>query len=215
MAANKFKVLLIGLVAAGLLVTTLVVEQLVTASVSTSGEGDTHKVRAGGGGPKAPLTLYFPRSLEISVGDSVTWYNPTKVAEPHTVTFVFDNSYRTNLETPFLVSEDSSITSIPNTNSEPIMLEENGQKVLIGLNARAFNPVVIGSDGNVSYLPLNSSYIVKGDEKYINSGFLWPEDIVLEGLPPNASFTLTFEKSGVYSYYCIIHPWQVGSITVK
>jgi plastocyanin len=211
--------LLVGLaVAAGLLVTMLVVNQFVIAQSNTSNmqEGTMHKVRAGAGGPRMPLTTYKPQSLEINVGDSVTWYNASNVADPHTITLVLDSNYRTDLDTPFLISQGSNITPIPNTNTEPLIIQgQNGQNMLIGVNARAFNPVVIGSDGSVTPLTINATYTVKGDEKYINSGFLWPKNNVPEGLPPNTTFTLTFEKSGVYNYYCIIHPWQVGNIIVR
>ena len=39
-----------------------------------------------------PLAVFSPQTVEINAGESVTWTNPTKVAEPHTITFYFDNS---------------------------------------------------------------------------------------------------------------------------
>jgi len=33
-------------------------------------------------------------------------------------------------------------------------------------------------------------------------------------IAPGQSFTHTFAKAGVYSYYCIYHPWMTGTITV-
>jgi plastocyanin len=65
----------------------------------------------------------------------------------------------------------------------------------------------------VTHLSPNAAYSVKGDEKFINSGLLFPQG---KG-PPNASttFTLTFEKAGIYNYYCILHPWMKGKVIVK
>ena len=35
-----------------------------------------------------------------------------------------------------------------------------------------------------------------------------------EELNPGDSYTLTFSGSGVLPYYCEVHPWMVGSVTV-
>ena len=39
-----------------------------------------------------PLAVFSPQTVEINAGENVTWINPTKVAEPHTITFFLDNS---------------------------------------------------------------------------------------------------------------------------
>src|SRR5690606_14816420 len=39
------------------------------------------KVRAGAGSNVAPVTLFFPNKAEINVGETVVFYNPTKVSE--------------------------------------------------------------------------------------------------------------------------------------
>ncbi len=31
----------------------------------------------------------------------------------------------------------------------------------------------------------------------------------------NASYTFTFEESGMYDYFCLVHPWMVGTIQVN
>lgn len=215
----KIVILACTVVTIGLLVTMLLVvnQQFVIAQGNTSNKEETmHKVLAGGGGPKIPLTMFRPQSLEIHVGDSVTWYNPSNVPEPHTITLVLDNSYRNDIFAPFVVSQGSNIMPIPNTNTEPLIMQgQDGQQVFIGVNDRVLDQVVVGSDGTVTHLEPNATYIVKGDEKYINSGFLWPKNNLPEGLPPITSFTLTFEKSGTYNYYCILHPWMTGVIIVK
>lgn len=51
-------------------------------------ENGVFKVRAGAGSHIAPLTKFYPYKAEIKAGESVVWYNPTHVAEPHTVSFV-------------------------------------------------------------------------------------------------------------------------------
>lgn len=49
------------------------------------------RVQAGGGNTTLPYDVFYPKQIQISPGQSVSWYNPAKVAEPHTVTFVMEN----------------------------------------------------------------------------------------------------------------------------
>ena len=65
----------------------------------------------------------------------------------------------------------------------------------------------------LSYLFNIAVYSVKGDEKLVNSGLVFPKGMG----PPNGStsLTLTFEKAGTYDYYCILHPWQKGKVVVQ
>lgn len=69
------------------------------------------KMRAGAGSHIAPSTKFYPYKAEIKVSESVTWYNPIKVAEPHTVTFVPDQNFWPVLEAPFVVSNRTKLTS--------------------------------------------------------------------------------------------------------
>ena len=51
------------------------------------------KVKTGGGDNNKSSTQFFPQIVEIKTGRSVTWYNPTRVPEPHTVTFQMGSLY--------------------------------------------------------------------------------------------------------------------------
>lgn len=31
----------------------------------------------------------------------------------------------------------------------------------------------------------------------------------------NANYAFTFDKAGSYDYFCMVHPWMVGSVTVN
>ena len=83
-------------------------------------------------------------------------------------------------------------------------------------NARAYNPVAVGSAGeNVTYLPPNSNYTFSGTEAYVNSGLLFPQGQVPPGAPAIEKFTVTFEKPGTFGYACILHPWMTGNVVVR
>lgn len=68
-------------------------------------------VGAGGGNSTSPLTIFVPENIEIKAGESVTWNNPTPVAEPHSVTFMKVGKYFPAFVAPFHVvnSTDFSI----------------------------------------------------------------------------------------------------------
>ena len=180
-------------------------------------DNGTIEIAAGGGNHFAPLTTYAPDRVEVKVGQAVNWYNPTEVGEPHTVTFVMDNSTMAGVVSPLFVSNTTTFSSSPpNSNNEPIVLPgPNGTNTIIALNARTFNPVVIDSSDNVKFMNPNANYTMDGTEKYINSGWFLPNGMEQQFPGSGNTFTMTFEKPGTYNYICILHPWMTGSITVK
>jgi plastocyanin len=173
-------------------------------------------VHAGGGTSTDMLAVFVPPLIQVGVGQSITWDNPSAVAEPHTVTFVLDNKTATDIVSPFAVPNSTQFTSVPaGSNSQP--LRPPGQSnVVIAVNARSYIPTVIDSQGSVKqFAPPNAAYTMTGNEKYVNSGWLVPKG--QEQLYPGASntFTITFQKAGTYHYICQVHPWMTGSVVVK
>ena len=173
-------------------------------------------VHAGGGTSTDMLAIYAPQQIQVSVGQSVTWDNPSTVAEPHTVTFILDNKTATDIVSPFSVSNSTQLSSIPpDSNSEPLR-PPNQNNVVIAVNARSYIPTVIDSQGSVKqFAPPNAAYTMDGTEKYVNSGLLVPKG--QEQLYPGSSntFAVTFQKEGTYHYICQVHPWMTGSVLVK
>jgi plastocyanin len=175
------------------------------------------KVRAGAGGPTAPLTAYFPQVAYIKSGESVVWYNPTNVGEPHTVTFVLDSNYWADFAAPFVATNVEGFEPlVPNGNAEPVTFPgPEGQTVIVAANARALNPAVVANDETVTYLEPNGTYVMDGTEKYVSSGFIWPEGMSPPGFPEVTSFSVTFMEPGTYDYMCLLHPWQAGKVVVQ
>lgn len=175
------------------------------------------RVRVGAGGHVAPLTMFFPNHAEIKVGETVVFYNPTKVSEPHTVTFIMDSSAFAGIAAPFVVENQTSFSPVvPNSNAEPMVMPgPEGKSIIVALNNRSIMPTVIDSTGNATYLPPNANYTITGTEKYVNSGWIWPKGQSEPGLPAIDSFSVTFSKEGTYNYICAIHPWMNGDVVVK
>src|ERR671921_305979 len=226
-----FKTILLSISAVVILLGTIGLT-IMNISAVYAQEEEVKEVQAGTGVGNAALILFSPQLVQIKAGQSITWYNPTPVPEPHTVTFVLNNnnnkSYAADLTAPFTISNTNSTTTnstqimplIPNSNSDPLMIPDNN--AIIAVNKRAYNPVVVGEDSptttgekNVTYMKQNANYSMNGREDYINSGWLLPKG--QENLYPGSgnTFTMTFQKPGTYDYVCIVHPYMTGRVIVK
>jgi plastocyanin len=227
----RFKTVILSISAAVILLGTIGLT-LMNISAVYAQEEEVKEVQAGIGVGNAAIILFSPQQVQIKAGQSVTWYNPTPVPEPHTVTFVLNNnnsdnnrSYAADLIAPFTISSTTTnstqmiIPIIPNSNSEPLMTPDNN--AIIAVNKRVYNPVVVtegsttGGGKNVTYMKQNANYSMSGTEDYVNSGWLLPKG--QENVYPGSgnTFTMTFQKAGTYDYLCIIHPYMTGRVIVN
>jgi plastocyanin len=88
----------------------------------------TKLVHAGGGNSTNPVVAFVPHEIKIKAGESVTWDNPTPVAEPHSVSFFNDNKYFPDFAAPFTVQNSTEFQSlVPNSNAEPLFVSVPGQ----------------------------------------------------------------------------------------
>lgn len=134
-------------------------------------------VLAGAGQDTVSINAFFPASLRIRAGDTVTWQINSD--EPHTATFL-------------------SGAPMP---PDPIPIPGGGPTDLM-LNPVSFFP---------SRAPEAPVETYSGAD-YRNSGFLSNGTVV----PPNESYSLTFDTPGTYEYVCLIHPTtMVGEIIVE
>jgi plastocyanin len=210
-------VLISSIVTAIVLVSTSAITN-VNATANTTTITGVSVVKAGGGNATAPLTSFTPQQMEIKVGQSVMWYNPTLVGEPHTVSFVLDNKSNTDFAIPFAVPSSTKFMVLPpGSNGQPTVggPPTNGMNTIIGINGRVYNPVAIDSSGNVKVMSQDANYTMAGSEKYVNSGLLLPKGKGQEFPGSSTTFTVTFEKAGIYYYHCILHDWMKGKVIVK
>jgi plastocyanin len=80
-----------------------------TNTANNSNKNTAVKVHAGEGNSTDMLSVFVPQKIQVSVGQSVIWDNPTTVAEPNTVTFVLDNKTMTDIVSPLAVVPNSTI----------------------------------------------------------------------------------------------------------
>jgi plastocyanin len=212
-AAAFLMVIIFAVVAVTSSITTIGGDVMVASAVASTAV----KVHAGGGNSTDMLSVFVPQKIQVSVGQSVIWDNPSSVAEPHTVTFVLDNKTRTDIVSPLAVVPNSTRFEAipPNSNNEPLKAP-GPNNVVIAINARTYIPTVIDSQGSARHLPPpTAAYTINGNEKYINSGWLIPKGMEKAYPGSSTAFTATFQKAGTYHYICLLHPWMTGSVNVK
>jgi plastocyanin len=216
---NKKNPALVGFLGAILLATAIVIATTISNANAIVGGAATApvKVQAGGGNSTDMLAAFVPQQVQISVGQSVTWNNPSTVAEPHTVTFVLNNKTMTAPDVPFAVPSSTQFMPLPpGANSQPNMIPgKNGMNIVIASNARGYFPTVIDSSGNAKVFGPNGNFTITGNEKYVNSGWLLPKGQQQPYPGSSNTFTVSFQKAGTYNYFCDIHPWMAGVVTVK
>ncbi|MDR4491193.1 MAG: PQQ-dependent sugar dehydrogenase [Candidatus Nitrosocosmicus sp.] len=139
----------------------------------------------------------------------------------------------------FKIVPSSSASSMANSNSNSNInttSEEQQDKQLDNEDAQhntgngnSVSVVIQGIDGDRSYSP-NPITIKKGqsitwyngdsishtvtsgtDNEITNSGKLFDSGAII----PNQSYSVTFENTGDFDYYCIYHPSMIGEIIVK
>ena len=188
-----------------------------TGNNVSSVKPDNYAIKVGEGNNTVSFTKYFPDYVEITAGDSITWYNGVDVPNPHTVTFIRDLDNAEKIGVPFYVSNNTQFTPVLNNLGEP--LEEttgNGTRIVMMLNARALTPTVITADDKVVELKKDSVYALNGSEKFVNSGPLLSLDKEQNfDYSFSNSFTVVFNKPGFYEYTCLFHPWMIGKLLVK
>jgi plastocyanin len=188
-----------------------------TGNNASSVKPDNYAIKVGEGNNTVSFTKYFPDYVEITAGDSITWYNGVDVPNPHTVTFIRDLDNAEKIGVPFYVSNNTQFTPVLNNLGEP--LEEttgNGTRIVMMLNARALTPTVITADDKVVELKKDSVYALNGSEKFVNSGPLLSLDKEQNfDYSFSNSFTVVFNKPGFYEYTCLFHPWMIGKLLVK
>ena len=188
-----------------------------TSNNTSSIKPNNYAIKVGEGNNTLSITKYFPNYVEITAGDSITWYNGVDVPNPHTVTFIRDLDNIEKIGVPFYVPNNTKFIPVLNNLGEP--LEEktsNGTRVVMMLNARALTPTVITSDDKVMKLKKDSVYVYNGSEKFVNSGPLLSLDKEQNfDYSFSSSFTVVFNKPGFFEYSCLFHPWMIGKLLVK
>jgi plastocyanin len=152
-------------------------------------------------------TLYQSVSAQTVpdwIRNTALWYGEGNISESE-----FLNAIKYLIENKIIIigstEEKPSIPQtqniiIPNGNSEmsnagfyiPLNLEISPSTTVVWINEDVFPHTVQSQDETGKIIGLFNSAPLKTGER----------------------FTHTFDKEGVYNYYCTLHPWRVGIVTV-
>lgn len=157
------------------------------------------------------ITLTVPgtsaQSVPEWVKNTALWYGQGEISETeflNAIKFLLENDViviETEESTP--LSEDEIITNIiiPNGNANvgntafytPLNLEIPVGTTVTWVNEDAVPHTVQSQDSEGNIIGLFNSDLIYTGER----------------------FSFTFEEDGVYNYYCSLHPWRVGLVTVR
>jgi plastocyanin len=172
---NKTNLVILSFVAAIFAATVIVTTPTTIKHASAIVGGaptTTITVNAGGGNSTNMLAAFVPQQVQISVGQTITWDNPSPVPEPHTVTFVLYDKTMTTPDVPFTVRSSTEFMPVPpGANSQPNMIPgKNGMNTIIASIVRGYYPTLIDSSGHAKVLSPNGNFTITGNERYVNSG---------------------------------------------
>ena len=187
------------------------------STIASSNNSENFFIKVGQGNSTVTYNQYYPSNIEIVKGDSITWYSGMDVPLAHTVTFIQGLDDMEKIGIPFYIRNTTNLLqSIENTGEPLKEITANGTQIVMVLNSRALNPTVITNDSKVLDLGLDATYNFKGNEKFVNSGPLLSIDEKQNfDYSFSNSFTLVFDKPGLYEYSCLFHPWMIGKVLVK
>ena len=89
-------------------------------------------------------------------------------------------------------------TSIPGCEEVDLCYDPHSLIIFVG------GEIIWRNDDSSSHT-VTSGNVIEGPNGIFDSGLIKPDE----------TFSLKFEKTGKYDYFCMIHPWAKGSITVS
>ena len=114
-----------------------------------------------------------------------------------------------------LNSEVNSLLPPPSLTSAVTMTKGAGgdQSCVTANNCFRPNVVNIATGGTVTWTNDDSSghTVTSGNPSDLQSGTIFDSGLIKFG----GTFSFTFKNSGTYNYFCQIHPWMTGTVTVK
>jgi len=104
-------------------------------------------------------------------------------------------------------TSDDQATSQNNDSSPAVILGINGD------NSYSPNPIIIQSGQTITWYNGDtiSHTVTSGQDSGENAGEAFDSEAII----PNQYYSITFDNSGEYQYYCFYHPSMVGEVIVE
>ncbi|MEW6043119.1 MAG: plastocyanin/azurin family copper-binding protein [Thermoproteota archaeon] len=156
------------------------------------------------------ISLMFGSTQAQSVPDWVKntakWYGEGKISETeflNAIKYLIDNKVIIIEEKQTEKPKKPAVANIviPNGNSKvgnvgfyiPLNLEIEKETTVIWINDDNIEHTIVSQDDKGNVIPLFNSKALDTGERFVHK----------------------FDEAGVYHYFCTIHPWRVGVVTVS
>ena len=140
------------------------------------------------------------------VKNTALWYGEGAITEVE-----FLNAIKFLIENDILVIEQSETKKVTSESIRSEVIIPNGNSM--ESNVGFYRPLNLEVPAGTTVVWINDDVVghtvQSQDEEGTPTG-LFNSNILQTG----DRFAFKFEDSGVYSYFCTLHPWRVGSITV-
>ena len=146
-------------------------------------------VLVGAGEKTAAINAFFPQRLVIRAGDTVSWKMNTS-GDPHSI--IFSDQPRVD-----------DVIPVPTENSGDVL--RASAPIASMLNPKVLYPSSSEND---------KTQVWRGSG-FINSGIMFPKVQLPPKFPLIETFSLKFDRPGLYPYVCGIHDFHQGIIKVE
>ncbi|MFY9301393.1 MAG: plastocyanin/azurin family copper-binding protein [Candidatus Nitrosotenuis sp.] len=137
------------------------------------------------------------------IKNTAKWYGEGKISETeflNAIKYLIDNNIIVLEPKPQTSKQATANIIIPNGNAEtgnvgfyiPLNLEVSRGTTVIWINDDNIQHTVVSQDEKGNVIPLFNSKALKTGERFAHK----------------------FNEAGTYHYFCTIHPWRVGLVTV-
>ena len=158
------------------------------------------------------------QNLKVSEGDSINAeYIDRTLPDPHPIhdkQEIYCSSFIRNqiLPTKKISTENTHANKLPSTpiisipagTSVPGCEECDNCFIPSNITVRANQTIVWTNDDNAAHTIISGT-INEGSDGRFNSGLIMP----------GSSFNHKFVRKGTYNYFCVVHPWQIGTVVVE
>jgi len=157
------------------------------------------------------LLLSFSANFAIAesvpewIKNNALWYGQGIVSE-----IEFLNAIKFLIENDIIILESKGMESSENLSSTVLIPNGNSDVSRTGFYIPLNLEITTGA--SVTWVNQdNVSHTVQSQDEFGNIIGLFNS----APLDTGEKFEFTFEEEGVYNYYCSLHPWRVGLVTVK
>jgi len=188
------------------------------------GVGVTQLMKARGGGTTSSSISveilnfkYIPENITVPLGSTVTWWNNDSMA--HTVSTlqgaaaVFDSGVRnpgTTFSFKFTVQGVYPYYCMIHPFMRGNVTVVSNSTVSVEIRNLAFSPSNITVKIGTSVTWYNNDTVAHTVTAFSTAPQSFNSGIV----NPGGTYSFTFTQTGAYAYYCQIHPFMLGNVTV-